>query len=82
MEENIIQINGVITITVDVNVKNVIFVKKKNNVWNPATCNCEYGKHLASIMDDSAITRDEIRESYDEKTKGICKISIFYLHFY
>ena len=45
-------------------------------------------------MDDSAITCDEITESYDEKTKTIptnfnekkatlkCKISIFHLHLY
>ena len=28
----------------------------RNCVWNPATC----GKHLASIIDDSVITCDEI----------------------
>ena len=35
-------------------------VCEKDYVRNPATCNCESGKHLASIMDDSAITCDEI----------------------
>ena len=30
-------------------------------VWNPATCNSENGKYLASIMDDSAIMCDETR---------------------
>ena len=29
-------------------------------VWNPATCSCENGKYLASIMDNSAIVSDEL----------------------
>ena len=29
---------------------------EKDYVWNPATFNCEDGKYLASIMDDSEIT--------------------------
>ena len=36
--------------------------KKKNYIWNPATFSCENGKYLATIMDDSAITCDEIIE--------------------
>ena len=40
----------------------------EKDVWNPATCNCENGKSLASIMDDSAIMRDEVIESYKEET--------------
>ena len=44
-------------------------VCEKDYVQNPATCNCEDGKYLASIMDDSAITCDEIIESYHEETK-------------
>ena len=32
----------------------------KKYVWNPGTCNCENGKYLASIMDDSVITCDEL----------------------
>ena len=32
----------------------------KNYVWNLSTCNCENGKYLPSIMDDSAIICDEI----------------------
>ena len=39
---------------------------EKDYVWNPAICNCENGKYLASIMDDLAITCDKIIESYDE----------------
>ena len=38
------------------------------NVWYPATCSCENGKYLASIMDDLAIIYDEIVESYEEET--------------
>ena len=25
----------------------------EKEIWNPTTCNCENGKYLASIMDDS-----------------------------
>ena len=59
MEQNVIQINGGITINVDVSVKNIIYAKKKY-VWNPSTCICENGKGLASVMDDSVIMCDEI----------------------
>ena len=40
MEENASQINGEITINVDLSVKNVKYVKKKY-VWNPAKCSYE-----------------------------------------
>ena len=39
-------------------------VYEKDFAWNPASCNCEKSKYLASIMDDSAIVCDEIIESY------------------
>ena len=29
-----------------------IYVCEKDYVWNPATCNCENGKYLASIMNE------------------------------
>ena len=35
---------------------------EKDYIWNPATCNCENEKYLASIIDDSVITCDEIIE--------------------
>ena len=69
-------------------------VCEKDCIRNSATFSCENGKYLASTMDDSAITCDQIIESYDDETKTIstnfnvkkqpvkCKISIFYLHFY
>ena len=71
-----IQINGRITVNVYVIVKNVIYVK---NIifgivlhalakWKYIIMDCYY---YASIMDDSAITCDEIIESYDEEIKTI-----------
>ena len=42
-------------------------VREKDYVCNPATCNCENGKYLLSVMDDSVITCDGVIESYDEK---------------
>ena len=68
---------------VDVSVTK-IHVCEKDYVWNPATCNCKNEKYLASIMDDSAISCDEIIESSDEETnfnekKATCKKKIFYI---
>ena len=72
MEENVIQINVGITINVDVSVKNVMYVKNYYDyVWNRTTCSCEYGKYLASIMDDSVIMCDEIIQSYNQGTKTV-----------
>ena len=45
-------------------------VCEKYYVSNPATCTCENGIYLASIMDDSAITCNEIIESYDEDAEA------------
>ena len=63
-------------------------VCEKDYVWNPATCNCENGKYLESIMDDSAIICDDIVEYamteqilMKRKQPVKLKISIFYLHF-
>ena len=46
---------------------------EKDYTWNPATCSCENGKYLASIIYDLVITCDEIIDSesnlYDEETK-------------
>ena len=44
---------------------------EKDYVWNSATRSCENGKYLASIMDDSLITCDEVIESYDDERKTI-----------
>ena len=39
-----------------------IHICDKDYIWNPATCSCENDKHLASIIDDSVITCDEVTE--------------------
>ena len=64
-------------------------VCEKDYFWNLSTCSYENGKYLASIMEDSAITCDEIIQSYDEETKpiptnfhkkkAICKTQNFYI---
>ena len=83
MKQNVSQINSGIMINVNVNVKNIINVKKKY-VWNPATCSCENRKYLASIMDDSVITCDDVIEPYNKEInlnekKAICKTKNFYV---
>ena len=60
MKENVIQIKSGMMINVNASVKNIIYVR--DYIWNPATCSCENGKHLSSIIDDSVITCDEIIE--------------------
>ena len=50
MGKNVIQINGGITINVDVSVKKH-YVCEKDYIWNPSTCSCENRKYLASIID-------------------------------
>ena len=57
---------------------------EKEYVWNPATCSCENGKYLASIVDDSVITCDDVIESYNKEInlnekKAICKTQNFYI---
>ena len=94
MEGSVIQINCGITVKVDVSKKKHKKCKKRNvsekyYIWNPATCSCENGKYLASIMNDSMITCDEIIESYEKETKNIptdfnerkvaCKTKHFYI---
>ena len=64
-------------------------IHEKEYVWNPSTYICENGKYLASIIDDSVITCDEVIESCDEETKTIpknlneknvtCKTQSFYI---
>ena len=56
------------------NLKNIVH-GKKYYIWNLATCSCENGKYLASIIDNSVIMCDEIihavAKSYNEKTKSV-----------
>ena len=59
-------------------------VCERDYIWNLSTCCCQNGKKLASIVDDSAITCDEVTESYDEeanfnKNKAICKTPNYYI---
>ena len=64
-----------------------VHVCEKDYLWNPTACSCENEKYLANIMDNSAITCDEIIEPYDEESKTIptnfnekretCKMHIF-----
>ena len=67
---NVIQINGGITINVDVGVKNVMYVKR-NYICDTFACIWKNGKYLASIMADSSITWVEVLESYYKETKNI-----------
>ena len=62
---------------------------EKRLCWNLVICNCENGKYLASIMDDSVIKCDEVIKLYDEEIKTIptnfneknitCKTQNFYI---
>ena len=57
---------------------------EKDYVWGPASCSCENEKYLPSIMDDSAITCDEVIKSYDEdinfnEKKATCKTQNSYI---
>ena len=58
---------------------------ERDYIWNPATCSCKNGTYLASIIDDSVITCDEIIEetktvttTFHEKN-AICKTKNFYI---
>ena len=64
MEENKIQTNGGIAIISECT--NVIYVKK-DYVWNHSTSSCENEKYLASIMDESEITRKQRNKNYCNK---------------
>ena len=69
IEKNVIQINGGMMINVDVSVKSVMYVKKI--IFGILLHVAVKMENLASIMDDSAITCDEIIESYNEEAKII-----------
>ena len=72
MAENVTQIKSAITINVGVSVKiwKNIMCAKKIYFWNLATCSCENGKYVGSIIDDSVIMCDEIiKEAKNVPTK-------------
>ena len=86
IEGNVTAFNNGIMINVSANVMYV----KKDCVLNPAIGNCEKGKYLSSIMDDSVIICNEIIDSHEEETKINFnekdlsvkhKVSILQLHF-
>ena len=85
MVQSVIQIKSGITVNVDPSAKED-HICEKDYIWNPATCSCENGKYLASIIDDSVITCDEIIEetkniptNFNEKIIIICETKEFYI---
>ena len=59
---------------------------EKDYILNTATCSCKSGKYSASIIDDSVVMCDEIKEetktvptNFNEKKKGTCKTRNFYI---
>ena len=74
LKQNVIQINGEITISVSVSVKKHN-VDEKDCVWNLSTYKYKNEIYLASIMDDSAIICDDAdnKTNFTEK-KASCKI--------
>ena len=73
MVENAIQIKRGILINVDVSaeIQKNIMCAKKDYIWNPATCTCENGEYLGSIIDDSVITCDDIINAADSVSTNI-----------
>ena len=65
---------------------------ERDYIWNPARCSCKNGKFLASIIDDSVITCNEIKEeiktvitNFNEtnaifKTKTILYFTCFFIY--
>ena len=81
MVENVIQIKSRITRKVK-----KYHVCEKDYIWNPATCSCKNGEYLASIIDNSVITCDEIIEetktiptNFKYKKKIICETKSIYI---
>ena len=85
MVESVIQIKSGIMINVGAHVKTNIC--EKDYTWNPATFSCKNGKYLASIIDSSVITCDEIIDAVETKTVTtnfnekniICETKSFYI---
>ena len=82
--KNVFQIKSGITRYVDCECKKR-HICEKEYMWNPVTCSCKNGKYLASVIDDSVITCDEIIEETKEvpinfNEKYItCKTQNFYI---
>ena len=66
----------------------------KSYIWNPATCICESGKYLQSIIDNSLIMCDEITNAVHSESANVisavsinsddkkvrCKVDCYILH--
>ena len=56
----------------------IMWIQEKDYILNHVTCSCTNGKYLASIIDDSVITCDEIIDpkatSYNKETKHFQQI--------
>ena len=97
MVDNTIQIKSGLMINVvpSIRLKKTLRVqkKKKDYIWHPATCSCKNSKYLASTIDESVITCNEIIDaegkSYNKETKTVatnfnekkatCKTQNFYI---
>ena len=80
MQENLIQINCGITVNVNVSVKNFVYMKKIIfGILLHVVVKMQ--KYLASILNDTAITCDEIIESNDEETKTILSIYCYLIKY-
>ena len=66
MGKNVIQINGEITVNVDVSVKYVMYVKNEY-AWNPANCKMENIQQVIWMI-QSVIKCNEIVELYGKET--------------
>ena len=44
---------------------------QKNYPWNPSTCACENDEYLGSLINDSAVTCDEIIEPIKIRTTNL-----------
>ena len=42
------------------------YIYEKDYIWNPATCSRKNGKYIASIIDNSVITWDEVIDAQVE----------------
>ena len=79
MVESVIPIKSGITINVDASVKiQKHSLCKKYYIWNLAICSFKNGKYLASFIDDSVITCDEIIEETKTISTNFNKKNIIY----
>ena len=68
MGKNVIQVNGGITMNVD--------MSEKDYVWNPATCSCEKASIMDKIICDEII---DVKETNFNEKNITCKTQSFYI---